>query len=545
MADATYDAIVIGGGTSGLTVANYLVKYGGLKTAIFEARPELGGGWGSEDLVPGFIANTHAAEVRRYYTLPLEWDFPLKERGFEFLEYPVARGTIFKEDLSSFCIYSPEADPSGERSAASLAKFSRRDADTWLWLTELYHRYIKDAVVKSLFNPPPPPGEPNPLEKLWLDLCKRWPERIDPAFLVRSELEIWRDLFENEAVIAALCRHVHSITGTSPDIPGGGAGRLFAILCMVADTGAWRGGTHSLAHIMSRIFVEAGGEFFTKSEVERVIIDNGRARGVRLVDGTEVKARQLVVSTLDPASLCFRLIGKEHLPFRLAQRVAHLDRWRICITWYGWAVHELPHYRTAESDPDIDRAGRLVLTRKDPLAMVKNHAWRRLGMMCPELNLCVWGHTSIDPTQAAEGKHALGSEDFVLPATSMSAEEWKEFKRKHAEDTVREWSHYAPNMTWDNVIGYLPLTPVDATNCANFGPEGCWAVIDMVPSQMGGCRPAPELAQHRTPIAGLYATGAGWHRGGGGSSTHGYNCYKVIARELNLGKPWEASDRPF
>ena len=44
MADAQYDAIVIGGGNKGLVTAMYLTKYGGMKTAVFEARHEVGGG---------------------------------------------------------------------------------------------------------------------------------------------------------------------------------------------------------------------------------------------------------------------------------------------------------------------------------------------------------------------------------------------------------------------------------------------------------------------------------------------------------------------
>src|SRR3990172_8572711 len=103
MADATYDAIIIGGGTHGLIVGNYLARYGQMKVAIFEARPELGGGLGCEESAPGFIANTHAASLSAYYTLPLEWDFPLKEKGFEYIPYEATRGAIFKEDHSCFC----------------------------------------------------------------------------------------------------------------------------------------------------------------------------------------------------------------------------------------------------------------------------------------------------------------------------------------------------------------------------------------------------------------------------------------------------------
>jgi beta-carotene ketolase (CrtO type) len=132
------------------------------------------------------------------------------------------------------------------------------------------------------------------------------------------------------------------------------------------------------------------------------------------------------------------------------------------------------------------------------------------------------------------------SEQFVLPANGMSEEQWINHKRSHAEDVIRFWQRFAPNMTWDNIIGYAAITPYDVANgLPNMGPEGCWAVIDNIPGQIGKFRPVPELARHRTPIKNLYATGSAWHPVGCGSSWQGYNCYKIIAEDLDLVKPWE------
>ncbi|MDO8784591.1 MAG: hypothetical protein Q7J12_00080, partial [Syntrophales bacterium] len=105
---------------------------------------------------------------------------------------------------------------------------------------------------------------------------------------------------------------------------------------------------------------------------------------------------------------------------------------------------------------------------------------------------------------------------------------------------------FAPNMTWDNVIGYVPVTPFFTSKHArNWGPYGNWCVIDNSPSQVGRLRPIPELASGRMPIKNLYATGSGWHPFGNGSSCQGYNIYKVIAEDLGLKKPWEEKKRPF
>ena len=54
-----------------------------------------------------------------------------------------------------------------------------------------------------------------------------------------------------------------------------------------------------------------GCELFTNLEVEKAIIENGAATGIRLADGSEIAARKLVVSTLSPHQLIFDLIGEQ------------------------------------------------------------------------------------------------------------------------------------------------------------------------------------------------------------------------------------------
>ncbi|MDY6862880.1 MAG: hypothetical protein SV062_07815, partial [Thermodesulfobacteriota bacterium] len=138
------------------------------------------------------------------------------------------------------------------------------------------------------------------------------------------------------------------------------------------------------------------------------------------------------------------------------------------------------------------------------------------------------------------------TEQFVLSADSMTENEWKKYEKIHAEQVIATWQKYAPNMTWDNVIGYNPVTPFYTANmCRNFSPAGNWCVIDNIPSQFGRVRPIPELAGHRMPVKNLYGTGSAWHSYGSGHSIQGYNCYKVIAEDFGLKKPWKEKGRPY
>ncbi len=104
----------------------------------------------------------------------------------------------------------------------------------------------------------------------------------------------------------------------------------------------------------------------------------------------------------------------------------------------------------------------------------------------------------------------------------------------------------APNMTWDNVLGYYINCPYDNSRrlvCA--GPSGEEMIISNVPHQLYSYRPIPELAHHRTPIKNLYATGGAWPPKGCAASWQGYNCYKIMAEDYALRKPWEEKKRPY
>ena len=68
MADASYDLVLIGGGSKTLPVAMYAAKYGG----------------------PGFLSELHSSTVwRDLYFAPLWEDFPdFEEKGARLARYP-------------------------------------------------------------------------------------------------------------------------------------------------------------------------------------------------------------------------------------------------------------------------------------------------------------------------------------------------------------------------------------------------------------------------------------------------------------------------
>ena len=369
---------------------------------------------------------------------------------------------------------------------------------------------------------------------------------LDPSWLWKTPLEVLRDIYESDALISMLLRNSQS-WGYPPDIRGWGFfGALWAQITTTGRTIGVIGGTHNLAHAAVKVFLMNGGKIFTRHEVERIIIENGKAKGVILADGTQIEAKKLVVSALDPYTLCFRLIGKEHLSQQVLRRIESLENRYTCITWYFWSLPEHLEFTSAKINPDINQATNIVIVDKDPEAQVRQQHMRRLGIMPHDLQLQYSNHSLPDPTRVPDGKSIIMTEQFVVAADMMSEAEWLEYKKTHAEDIMSLWSKHTTNMSWDNVIGYIPLTPYDHCRLPNMAPTGNWAIIDNgIPSQWGRNRPVPELANYKTPVENLYATGSGWPPLGIAASWNGYNCYKVIAQDFGLRKPWEEKGRPW
>lgn len=548
MADSSFDAIIIGGGSKTLTTAAYLAKYGGMKVGMFERRHEIGGGWSSDEgSAPGFLHNPHASTLGDTYFLPLKNDFPdFEEKGGKLAYYPSGLSVICKEDQSCFPIYNHYFDPSGERCLKELVRFSgEKDAETFQKLMELNKPggELWKAVVEHSHSLPPPPGKPTPLLR-WFDSYVSRPDSlVDRRWAALTVYQAANELWEHKGLVWMFLRWIVA-TGTMID-QAGGLSLLLLFAGLGRDYAFAVGGTHSIAHACQRIFVENGGKFFTNSEVDKILIENGQAKGVRLANGSEIEAKKLVVSGIDPYQLCFRFIGKENLSPKILKKVENLQRTvGGTITWYTFAIHELPKYRAADFNPDINDSHWLVLGAKNPEYLLQEVWWRRLGKHSPGDSMVSWHHHSqYDKSQAPKDKHVAGIEEDAVAAYHLTERQWMEFKKTHAEKMIKVWHDYAPNMTWDNVIGYEASTPYDcAKQLLNMSPNGSFNVIDRIPGQSFPHAPIAELADHRTPVKNLYATGSAWGSGGG-NCAQGYTCYKAISQDFGLRKPWEEKGR--
>lgn len=545
MADQTFDAVIVGGGNKALLLALYLTRYAGMSVGIFERRHEIGGCLATEEIsAPGFRGNTHANIILPWYYAPIWRDFPeFWDYGAQWEQHKCSDGFVFRDKENCLAIYSDKHDPDQERTAAEIARFSQRDADTWRNLSALASsdEFLR-VTTDTLFRPIEEQGTPETTARQAALLQKLTLHGFAPDSLTMkaSALRAAREWFESPELQSCILRFAVS---SVVDINEAGSGMsAMGMGATLSTIGFNRGGTHQIAHAAHQILVQSGCRFFTNMEVERAIIEHGKATGVRLADGSEIAARKLVVSTLSPHQLIFDLIGEEHVADKLKRRVRQLEVSFGCLMWYSFAVHEAPRYKAEAFNPDIHECQWLGMQADpDPMHIARQCLYQRLRQFPPleDYAPTVGCHSLVDPSFAPPGKHVVFNEQLAPPATTFSEPEWLDIKQRYADELIDLWKDYAPNMTWDNVIGVDTNSAYDHARMKNLGPDGTMAGIDRSAHQMAENRPTPELANHRTPVERLYATGGAWHVGSNAGSTEAYNCYKIIAKDLGLGRPWE------
>lgn len=93
--------------------------------------------------------------------------------------------------------------------------------------------------------------------------------------------------------------------------------------------GGWfpRGGGGAIPRAYVKALRRAGGEIRLRASVERILVEDRKAIGVRLADGTEIRARQ-VISNADPAVTFGRLVGEPHLGRSIKKKLAG-TKWSV------------------------------------------------------------------------------------------------------------------------------------------------------------------------------------------------------------------------
>ncbi|HEX5516915.1 MAG TPA: NAD(P)/FAD-dependent oxidoreductase, partial [Pseudolabrys sp.] len=415
-----------------------------------------------------------------------------------------------------------------EESLANVARFSKKDAQTFRNWNRKAEKITAEIFLPERYAEPLPKQEREAL----LSRTALGREFLEVSN--RQPLDVVRELFENEHVRLLFLFKV-SLFGTwlvdtlSKTSPMGSVIRAFDLesgyqLC--------QGGSFNLARGLMEAFIAAGGTFQPQVNIDRILIENGRATGIELLGGQTIRARQFVASTLDVHQTFESLIGREQLPAAFLKKLDGFQYTAWSLFGLHLALNESPRFTAEKSDPNINRSLKWSIGAETMEDLFSAHQDVQAGRV-PKLVQFGSGPLSLlDPTQAPPGKHTTYCWHVMPLNPDLGEQSYEAFKEEFSDRIVECFARYCPNMTSKNIIGRYVYT----------GREYVQEMINMRGGDifMGAFNAEQVMYNHfgyRSPIPNLYNAGSAGHPGGAISGGAGYITAGIVANDLGL-KPW-------
>jgi beta-carotene ketolase (CrtO type) len=419
-----------------------------------------------------------------------------------------------------------------QRTFAQISRFSRRDAESYITLLDAYEKHWKLAFRRHRFSAPPRWGTPDPLEEL-LDIPD---SRIEPVHQFMTLRQLAYDFFESAELRILFMRAATTSTGCYPDDVPGLQGLIHVLpLALSFEPAAIAvGGSQAITDGLMSAGRKLGVEYVSDADVDRIVVEGGRAAGVELADGSRMDAG-IVVSGLGLPQTVLRLLRDTDVDPDLVRRIRNIHYDRGQLLWANLAIHEPPAYRADADNPGVGRQPRLYWGPKDLdyLALRYQPEIFTGGFASRPYVLCsvdsLW-----DESRAPAGSHIVGVEEFAAPRRMFTDSAWREIKEWFGENLLREWQRYAPNMTPDNVVASRIYGPDDIERERPDMAEGGYSAGSTIASQLGRFRPVAGVGGYKLLLDNLYNCSSNLHSGPGIGRGSSLNCFQEIARDLAL-----------
>lgn len=297
-----------------------------------------------------------------------------------------------------------------------------------------------------------------------------------------------------------------------------------------------RGGTGALTQALLNLVKDKGGVVLCDRAVESVLISNdGKVEGVRVASGEEYRATKAVISNIDARRLFLQMMPASAAPElheRLKRRIVNNNETILKI---DCALSEVPRFE--DHDHKDDYLVGSVLIADSVNHVEEAHVLPGMGQI-PDANPSIYFDvpTVLDPSMAPAGKHTMWIEFFApyqiagKEGTGLNGTGWTdELKHQVADRVIDKIAQYAPNVK-DAIIARRVESPAELGERLG-AYKGNYYHMDMTLDQMVFFRPLPEIANYKTPVEGLYLTGAGTHPGGSISGMPGRNCARVFLND--------------
>jgi len=530
-----YDAIVVGAGHNGLTAAAYLAR-AGLSTLVLERREMVGGCCVTEEIAPGCRVSTtsYIASMLRPEVIQ---DLKLAEYGLRMIPCDPAIQVPFPDGH----VVPWWVDR--ERAQAEFRKLSVKDAATFVRVDDQLKKLAR--YLQPFFLEPPPEIDTTSLGG-WTDLFRvgkrfRGISRREVSqfvsFLTGSLGEFLDNHYESEKMKTMfLANNVYGKHG-GPYQPGTAIGLLFHLLSggeheLQGFYGHVIGGMGSITQALAASGRKLGVEIRTSASVAQIDVHRGRARGVVLEDGAEIRSR-IVLSNADPKRTFLKMVASSELPEDFLQSVRGIKMDGPCAK-VNLVLSEEPRFTgTPASATPLERT---FFTLVPSLAFAERcYDIAKFGDIPEELWVDCVVSSNADDSLAPQGKHILTCFVQYVPYRLREGT-WDEKRELLGDRVVKKIAEYAPNVP-RAIFARQVLTPLDLERTYGL-TEGNIFHGDLRLEQLFFMRPVPGWSQYRTPIAGLYLCGAGAHPGGGVTGAPGHNAAHQVLRDWKKG-PWK------
>ena len=489
----SFDAIVIGAGHNGLTAATVLAQ-SGRKVLALEASSEIGGGARTVEFHPGFKVSPVAHLVNRLHRKVIS-TLKLEKHG---LELGALAPTVVLSGNGPVVLHGGW----GER----LDGVAGEDARKW---TEMRAVLLGQAAFLQPF-----------LARKASQLGKfSW---RDKAFMAGRAIALratGREKFEDFLRMLLICA-----ADVAEEYPGDA--RLQALTAFDAVLGQ-RLGPRSPTSLLGLLYKLSGGvdgqpggqvvpkggmgavaaafagsarangvELRCDVRVAQIVVEDHRAVGVILADGSAVRARQVLSATAPQATL-LGLVGAKHLDAGLVRSLSILPG-KGNVAKLHLALDRVPE---AAGMP-----GRFVIA--DSLNEVEQAFNPSKYGELPDRPVFEF---VLDRSGAPEGASVISA---CIPFAPFDLKQgWDKGRDILTKSVLTRLEEHCPGIGKSVVHAEL-LAPPDLA--ARYGiPGGHWHHVDMSADRLLMLRPLHELAGYQSTIAGLTLCGAGTHPGGG------------------------------
>jgi phytoene dehydrogenase-like protein len=517
--DDTYDVVVIGGGHNGLVAACYLAR-AGQSVLLVERHSRLGGMALSAPLIesaPDHMVNPGAYENVYLRAGGVVEDLGLRRFGYREVD---SVGWAWLGNGGESLLFRASV----EQTADDIARFSKRDASAY---RELIAVALK-AVELQGYYASGPPGRPSlgtvaaglrmmaGNRKLRSTLAGLMTGTAAEAILSTFESEQMRGAFASIATILGAPTAEGSalaLLGTS-SLHGAGAARPI-------------GGMGGLVLALEKCLTSYGGTARTGVAASEIHHDAHRATAVALSDGTTVTARHAVVTAIPPQRVP-DLTGNA-LPAALTERLraAPANAGGVATLTVNLALSgrlELPEHQPSRADVDLRQPALFTGTFDGVMTSCVQSS---RGELPTHASWWCTIFTAMDPSQAPSGQDTA---QLYGPVPVAVAGGWDQRRDEAATSLIEQVGSVLPAVHELEIARFVE-TPEDLTR-RTATVNGCLYHVDHLATRMGPLRPALGAAGYRTPLKGLYLTGAGFHPSGGISGLPGKHAAAAVLRDI-------------